>query len=569
MPQGRVLAHCAAAGPVERCRGNGLSSAESLRRARCALRPVEHTARTAVNKQEASAPVAEVAGPARGAGWAAAGARYAPVAAAAATMACLGAWGLARYSAMGNDEVASRWAASLSLGQLAHLLRHIDAVHGLYYLLLHGWMAVGTSPAVLRVPSVIGMSAAAALIVILARRLTGSGWAGLFAGLIMATTTSVSFYAQTARSYALVSACVLGQTLALVSVLHAEKADAEGSRISRGWLVYGALVTLGGYLNEMALLVLAAHAVTIVLTRAGRRAARHWAVTSALSIALLTPLLILSGPQHAAVSWIVRPDLYQVRLLYHDYFGATVTSALLVGACAVVAVLPPGRWWRRSMGGVGLLSVAVPLLLVPAGILLLESVAAQPLYQDRYVQYGEAGAALLAGAGAYRAGRWLAAAIRRRELIVVPGVVVCLCALVLQLNAQRGARTPQSRAFNFGGPSIYVGTHAHRGDGVLFMDSFYRKAELGYPDEFRKTSDLALAEAPAAAASYLGANKPFAAIRPLMLSHRRIWVIGYLPSAGLPAGTLREESLVLGRDFRRLVVRGFKGIWLTLWIRRG
>jgi len=539
----------------------------------------------AVNNRDTSVQVARVAGPTRGAARAAA--RHAPVLAAAATMACFGAWGLARYSAMGNDEVASRWAASLSLGQLAHLLRHVDAVHGLYYLLLHGWMAVGTSPAVLRIPSVIGMSAAVALIVILGRRLTGSGWAGLFAGLIMTTTTSVSFYAQTARSYALVFTCVLGQTLALVSVLQAEQARAEAGRLTRGWLVYGALVTLGGCLNEMALLVLAAQAITIALTGAGRRAARHWTVTAALSVALLAPLLVLSTLQHPAVSWIVRPDLDQVRLLYHDYFGATVTSALVVGACAVVAVLPPGRWWRRrgnrteaaartvpgspgpSTGRIWLPSVAVPLLLVPAGALLLESVIAPPLYQERYVLYGEAGAALLAGAGAYRAGRWLAAAAHRRELIAAPGVAVCVGVLLLQLAAQRGVRTPESRAFNFGGPSFYVGAHAHRGDGVLFMDSFYRKAELGYPGGFRKTSDLALAVAPAVTASYLGANKPFAAVRPLMLSHRRIWVIGYLPSPGLPAGLLREESLVLRHDFRRVVVRGYKGIWLTLWLRRG
>jgi mannosyltransferase len=506
------------------------------------------------------------------------------VLAATAAMACFGVWGLARYSAMGNDEVASRWAASLSLGQLGHLLRHMDAVHGLYYLLLHGWMTVGTSPAVLRIPSVIGMSAAAALLVILGRRLTGSGWAGLFAGLIMAATTSASFYAQTARSYALVYACVLGQTLALISALDAEQARVGGSRLARGWLVYGALVTLGGYLNEMALLVLAAHAITIWLAMAGRRAVRHWAATTALSAALLAPLLVLSTMQHGAVSWIGRPDLDQVRLLYHDYFGATSTSALLVSACAAVAVLPPDRWRRGragaaarrvpgspgpGTGGFWLASVAVPLLVVPAGALLLESLIAPPLYQERYVLYGQAGAALLAGVGAYRAGRWLAAAMRRPELIAVPGVAVCVGVLVLQLAAQRGVRTPQSRAFNFGGPSFYVGNHAHSGDGVLFMDSFYRKAELGYPTQFRTTSDLALAAPPAVTASYLGTNKPFTAIRPLMLSHRRIWVIGYLPSPRLKAGTLREESRVLQHDFTRIVVRSYKGMWLTLWTRRG
>jgi len=169
-------------------------------------------------------------------------------------MAGFGLWGLARQSAMGNDEAASRWAASLSLAQLAHLLRHVDAVHGLYYLLLHGWMAAGTSPAVLRVPSVIAMVAAAALMVILARRLTGPGragqLAGLFAGLIVALSPVVSYYAQTARSYALVYACVLGQCLALLSALQAEHARAEQAgtgraRIAGRWLCYGALVTVG------------------------------------------------------------------------------------------------------------------------------------------------------------------------------------------------------------------------------------------------------------------------------------------------------------------------------------
>ncbi|MGH3157966.1 MAG: hypothetical protein ACRDNF_15510, partial [Streptosporangiaceae bacterium] len=84
--------------------------------------------------------------------WRASGIRWAPVVAAAVAMTVFGLWGLARDSAMGNDEVVSRWAALLSLRQLAHLVRHVDAVHALYYLLLHGWMVVGTSPTAIRVP---------------------------------------------------------------------------------------------------------------------------------------------------------------------------------------------------------------------------------------------------------------------------------------------------------------------------------------------------------------------------------------------------------------------------------
>jgi mannosyltransferase len=535
----------------------------------------------AKDPERPAVPPAEAAG-ASGAGLVATAARYAPVIAVSAVMTFFGCWGLARGSAMGNDEVVSRFAALLPIGQLVQLLHRVDIVHGLYYLFLHGWMAVGTSPAVMRIPSVIGMVAAAAMMVILARRLTGSGWAGLLSGLIMAMTPSISYYAQTARSYALVMACVLGQTLALLSALQAERAGAASGRITRWWLIYGALVTLGGYLNEMALLVLPAHAITVLLSRYGRRAVRRWAITSVIAGTLASPVVVISFLQRGSADWIGIPNWQQVQFLYDDYFGATPVVSRLVVACAIVAMLPPGPWWGRrrdgaaaarpespwwSAGGFSIPSVGAPLLLVPAGLLLLESRALPPLYQERYVEYGEAGVALLAGAGVYRIGRWLAGALRRRELIVVPGVALCLCALLLQLGVQRGYRTPASRDFNYGGPAFFIGSHARPGDGVLFMSSFYRKAELGYPEQFRKTDDFALAVS-AVQAPYQGINKPVPAIIALMLARHRIWVIGDLPSLTLPAGELRAESQVLLGDFTRVKMRGYRGMFLTLWIRR-
>jgi len=518
--------------------------------------------------------------------------RYAPIILAAAAMAVLGVWGLARDSSMGNDEVATRWAALLSLHQLAHLLRHVDAVHGLYYLLMHGWMAVGTSPAVMRIPSVIAMVVAVALTVIIGRRLTGSGWAGLFAGLIVAFTPTISYYAQTARSYALVFACVAGSTLALLHALAAEApaagpgvgdasaggaADAAGrTRFPAGrWLGYAVLLVAGGYLNELSLLVVAAHAVTVLLARYGRRALVHWAGTAAVSVILVLPLAALSAREDAAVAWIPRPGLWSLRILFHDYFGATTAVAVLLFCCAVAAVLPPlhrGRrapgpaWW--SQGGLSLPSVAAPLLVVPGVLLILESLVARPLYVDRYVLYGEAGAALLAGAGVLRIGRWLAGVTGRRTLLWVPGVAVCVLALVLQLAPQHRVRTPQSRLFDFGGPSRYVAAHARPGDGVLFFSNFYRKARLGYPADYRNVSDFAMAQSPAAAGNFQGRDKPVAAVQSLMAGYRRIWVVGRSPFAHLTTGPVRAEDTVLRSHFTLSAKRHFKGIFVTLWVRR-
>ena len=517
--------------------------------------------------------------------------RYWPAAIAAAAMVALGLWGLARDSAMGNDEVATRWAASLSLGQLAHLLRNIDAVHGAYYLLMHAWMAVGTSPTALRVPSVIGMTAGVALVAITGRQLTGSGWAGLLAGLVTALTPAISYYAQTARSYALVFACVTASTLVLIKALNVEARQPEppGSRDRAAgaaaapagaaasparpwWLAYGALIMVSGYLNELALLILTAHVVTVLLARPGRAAIRHWVVAAVAGAVLVTPVVVVSSRETAAVTWIARPDRANLSLLYHDYFGTRplISAALII--CIVIALLPPLRrgggpaWWRA--GGVSVQSVAAPVLILPAALLIAESLVARPFYVDRYVLYGEAGAALLVGAGLLRIGQWLRAGVRWAPLVAVPGVVLVVCALVFQLGAQRFDRTPASREFDFGGPSRFVAEHARHGDGVLYLGAFFRKASLGYPADFRKVTDFTLAISPQASGTFQGINKPFSEIRPLMLRYHRIWVVGAIPRPGLAPGLMRSESQELLQDFSRAARARFHGVDVTLWVSR-
>jgi mannosyltransferase len=513
----------------------------------------------------------------------------AAIAAVAATMAVLGWWGLARQNSMGNDEVATRWAALLPLRELFHLLSHLDAVHGLYYLVMHPWVAVGSSPALLRVPSVIAMMVAGALTVILARQLTGSVWAGLFAGLVMVLTPSISFYAQTARSYAMVLACVLGSTLMLLSALRAEAGGKASVRWR--WAGYAALVALAAYLNELSLLVLVAHGITVLLARCGRPVVLRWLTAAIAGTVLALPVLLASSSQQGAIGWIGHPSWPGIRLLLHDYFGTTVVAVVLLAICIVAAVLPPreawparlgGRpasgvlpWWRSS--GVSLPSVSVPLLLGPAVILIGESYLLHPLFVDRYLLYGEAGAALLAGGGAYRIGCWLAAAISRgrgqvtggwRVLAWVPGLVLCAGLLVSQLGTQHQIRTPGSRLYDFGGPSRYIGANARTGDGILFFGTLFRKAELGYPADFRNTTDFAMAVSPLRAGNFRGSDKPFTLTGPRMLHYRRIWVYGLRPSQRIPAGPLRDESVELFRDYTLAGVHQYHNIAITLWVRR-
>ena len=169
--------------------------------------------------------------------------------------------------------------------------------------------------------------------------------------------------------------------------------------------------------------------------------------------------------------------------------------------------------------------MAAPLLVLPAGLLLAESTFGTRLYVDRYVLYGEAGAALLAGAGAYRLGQWLAR-LSAPQLVAVPGLLICAVALGAQLGPQARIRTPESRLYDFGGPSRYLAAGARPGDGVLFLGTLFRKAELGYPADFRQVTDFAMAESPTQAGNFRGTDKPVATVDQLMLGYHRIWVIG-------------------------------------------
>src|SRR5256885_4797223 len=96
--------------------------------------------------------------------------------------------------------------------------------------------AAGTSVLALRFPSAVGMAVAPGFIGGLGRRLVATR-AGLAAGLVFAALPSVTWYAQNARSYALVTALATIASYLLVRSMTA----APGRR--RRWLAgYGVCV---------------------------------------------------------------------------------------------------------------------------------------------------------------------------------------------------------------------------------------------------------------------------------------------------------------------------------------
>lgn len=149
--------------------------------------------------------------------------------------------------------------AHRSVAGIWRTLGTVDAVHGLYYLLMHALFALHDGGlTTLRLPSVLATSAAAAGVGLIGHRVAGPR-AGLFAGLVMPLLPAVQRYAQEGRSYALVCALVVWATWLL---------------LAGRWTGYGAVMLAACLLHEFAVLAVVAHGVTVFARRAGQRGFR-------------------------------------------------------------------------------------------------------------------------------------------------------------------------------------------------------------------------------------------------------------------------------------------------------
>ncbi|GHI07283.1 hypothetical protein Scel_56040 [Streptomyces cellostaticus] len=489
-------------------------------------------------------------------------------------MLALGLWGLDR-GAMWRDEAVTFQVAGRTAPQIWRLLHGVDAVHGLYYLLMHAVLAVHPGEVVLRLPSVCAAAATAGLVAALGTRLVRPR-VGLWAGLLYAITPMAGHYAQEGRSYALVAVGATGATLLFV------RAVQGGS-----WWVYGAVLGLTCWLHEFAVLLLLAHAVSLALARAGVRAWRGWGCAAgAVSLALL-PMVLVSREQSAQVAWLREPTVETAQGLLRTFLGPTDG---VYWACLGLAVLGlVGVVGRR--GEVTCAGVCLPLAVVPPVALILAS-QVSPLYVDRYVLYALSGAPVLVAAGADRVagvvGR-LSAGGRRvpalphsrlrssggtpialrndcphddgtperhpapQLLVSLTGVLALALVLVQQLPLLRDDRSPARRPDDLAAVSRVAARELRAGDPVLFVPVQARNVALAYPGAFRGARDVALAEGGAESGTLYGRE-----VGPGVLSRRmarldRVWVLAdrdLLAGRWTPGSSAERAKLaVLEREF--------------------
>ncbi|MEW2546626.1 glycosyltransferase family 39 protein [Streptomyces sp. NPDC047002] len=468
----------------------------------------------------------------------------------------LGLWGLTRQDSMWRDESVTYQVAHRGAGQIRDLVGHVDAVHGVYYLLMHGLFRVWDGGLVtLRLPSVAATAAAAALVALTGRRLAGAR-AGLCAGTVFALAPLVQMYAQEGRSYASVCALVALATYLLVRALDG------GGRWT--WAGYAAAGAAAGWLHEFAVLALVAHGVTVLTCRTKRRARRRWAVAAGAALAAVAPLAVFSTGQSDQVSWIGGPGAAQ---------WAQITAVMALGAgCAYGAARLPRPPGRRA-GPVPPAGLGLPLLVLPTALLLAAAVY-RPVYLDRYVLYSYAGLALLLGQVldlllAYRPAPG-APAVRRLAPYGVRAVAALAVLALLPVTLEM--RTPESRKDDVAAIARAVRQVSARGgaDGVLFLPARRREWRLSYPGAYRGLPDLALRGTPAGTATLEGVEAPPAAVARRVLAARRIVALTDPPGQPLDTDRAERAKRALLRDHFAVCTRvQAKGAQILLYARPG
>ncbi|KOX01046.1 lipoprotein [Streptomyces sp. NRRL B-1140] len=490
-----------------------------------------------------------------------------------AVMLATGLWGLDRGGMWGDESVTFQ-VAQRTVPQIWRLLHDVDAVHGLYYLFMHAVLALHPDEVVLRLPSVCAATATAGLVAALGVRLAGPR-VGLAAGALYAITPMAGHYAQEGRSYALVAGGVAGATLLLLRAV-------EGAG-ARAWWGYGTVVALTCALHELAVPVLGAHALTLALLRVPRRLWSGWGRAAGAAALLLLPLVWVSQGQAGQVSWLVPPGWDRVDRLARN-FAPGPAGPVFWGASLLMVL---GLRERRTA------AVAVPLLLVPPGILMAVS-QVRPLYHDRYVLYALAGASLLAAAGAGRVGRALERVLTRvpvggwpvsgvglrgrfgaprvRALVGVTGVLALVGTFLTQLPVHRQDRSAAHRPDNLAVVSELAVRRMRPGDPVLFVPSVGRLAALAYPKGFRRVRDIALRESAPRSGTLWGREATPGELRRRLASVDRVWVVAeahVLNPRRPPADPVERTKLtVLGKEFTVREEHTRDGVVLRLHVRR-
>ena len=379
--------------------------------------------------------------------------------------------GIARPSVW-FDEAATISAVDRGFGSYVELISAVDAVHGLYYLVMMPWVQVfGISALSIRAPSALVLAACAFFTVKLTMHYTGkvdrvravrAGWA---AALLVAVLPGLTWMGQDARGYPFGTTCV---------VLGLWCYERWLSTRDDRWL--GAFVvahTVGIYFVLYAAMLVPLYVVRSFWLHRGA-AARTFAAALAIGAATL-PLVFAALPQQGQVSWIGntvsdvmrRVATNQFFMGQHNneapWFETLKVMSWALFALTVVIIVVGRRERGARSSRIWLLS----WILFPVAILVGLQMAGGQFYDERYLAFtGPVLVVLIAMSVTLN---------RLPQSVGLIALTVMVLACLPAVAAQHGEAA--KFRFNYQAAATFLGS----ADTIYFLDPSARGIPLAYP----------------------------------------------------------------------------------------
>ncbi|WP_104084153.1 glycosyltransferase family 39 protein [Cryobacterium sp. Y11] len=438
-----------------------------------------------------------------------------------------------------GDEAASVMSAERSIASLFGMLGNIDAVHGAYYLFLHGWIDLfGATELSTRLPSAIAIGVAAAGTVVLAEKFVPRR-VSVGAGLIFAILPRVTYMGSEARSAAIATAMGVWLTVLLVHAVRSRTASHR--RQIALWGGYAVLLAAGMYVFLYLALLLPVHAVA-VLALARQHPLRQptaqlwqslvfWLGASMLGLLLAVPILLTGAAQREQIAFIGRrPRVTVLEAAVMQWFD-TVPVAIMAWSLIIVAILAVflrrrGTHRRAGLPSRSALCIFVAWMVLPSGILLIGTALVTPMYSLRYLSICAPAVGIVIAVGVSAlANNWLRAV----------SIALIVAAILPAYAVQRGDYG-KNEGSDWRQAAAVLAAAARPGDGVVFDQSVRpsripRLAMHLYPAAFAGLQDVTLTRSYGDTAWLWDEVAPLTDVLPAVANLNTVWLLQYFGSA--------------------------------------
>jgi mannosyltransferase len=356
------------------------------------------------------------------------------------------------------DEGATVALARASWQHFAFVWWHGEAnLQTIYFLLMRGWIHVGSSEALVRLPSALFGIASIPLMYVVGRKFTGV-MPSLVAVALVSFSPSAVYYSQEARSYSLGILVVL---LSTYLFLRAVEENRTGD-----WALWTLCGIAAFYSHDLTALVLVAQVASLLFKPPPvpwRRVILCGMIIFVAAVPGLT-YVFRATPENLHFVWMPRPTPKEFWHLAMFFGGSGVKIALacILWGAGIAAVIRARRDGKVELAWRGTLLVSWAV--VPAILLALISLR-EPMFLQRYMIFSLPATALLAGVGAALMSKW--------RIGLVLAIVLCAACIPTILKKYNKPRE------DWRGATGLVLSSAAPGDAVAFFP-FYTRIMLDY-----------------------------------------------------------------------------------------